>query len=83
MREFAAVIANHPINAGLVVTNTTSTPDARWFARERAKLLRLRDFEDLKRWIANDFASEHEWREFPPSIELAPGLVVKLNFSKN
>jgi hypothetical protein len=79
VREFAAVIASHPINAGLIVTNTTFTADARWFARERAKLLRLRDFEDIKRWIENDFGSEHEWREIPASIELAPGLVVELN----
>jgi Restriction endonuclease/Ribbon-helix-helix protein, copG family len=82
VREFAAVIANHPINAGLIVTNTSFTPDARWFAQERAKLLRLRDFEDIKRWIENDFASEQEWREIPASIELAPGLVVKLNRDK-
>ena len=78
VREFAAVIANHPINAGLIVTNTSFTPDARWFAQERAKLLRLREFEDIKRWIADDFTSDQEWREIPKSIELAPGLIVKL-----
>jgi hypothetical protein len=78
VREFAAVIANHSINAGLIVTNTSFTPDARWFAQERAKLLRLRGFEDIKRWIADDFASEREWREIPTSIELAPGLIVSL-----
>ncbi|MGZ5440832.1 MAG: restriction endonuclease [Thermoanaerobaculia bacterium] len=78
VREFAAVIANHPINAGLIVTNTSFTPDARWFAQERAKLLRLRGFEDIKRWIADDFASDQEWRDIPASIELAPGLIIKL-----
>lgn len=79
VREFAGVIASHPINAGLIVTNTTFTPDARWFAQQGAKLVRLREFDDIKRWIANDFASDHEWPEIPASIELAPGLVVQLS----
>jgi Restriction endonuclease len=78
VREFASVIANHPINAGLLVTNTSFTPDARWFAEERAKLLRLRDFDDMARWIRNDFSSEPSWREIPAEIELAPGFIVKI-----
>lgn len=82
VREFAAAIANQPISAGLIVTNTTFTPDVRWFAQERAKLLRLRELEDVKRWIRNDFASEHEWREIPSSIELAPGLILPIKLQR-
>lgn len=78
VREFAGAILSHPFNAGIVVTNTSFSPDARWFARERAKLVRLRDFSDIRRWIAGSFGDEAEWREIPRSIELCPGIVVKI-----
>jgi hypothetical protein len=78
VREFSATIANQCINAGIIVTNALFTADAHWFAREHAKLLRLRDFEDIKRWIYDDFTSNHEWREIPSSIVLAPGLRVEI-----
>lgn len=78
VREFAGAIAGHAFNAGLLVTNTTFSPDAKWFAREHAKLMKLRDFSDIRRWLLDDFNDEAEWREIPPSIELCPGVVVKL-----
>jgi restriction endonuclease Mrr len=78
VREFAAVLGGHPINAGLLITNTSFTPDAIWFAREKAKLLRLRDFEDIRRWLLNNFSDEEEWREIPKVIELCPGVVVNI-----
>lgn len=78
VREFAGTIAGHPINAGLLVTNTSFSPDAAWFAREHAKLLRLRDFEDIRRWLLNNFSDEEEWREIPASIELCPGVIIKI-----
>jgi hypothetical protein len=74
VRELAGTIANHPINAALLVTNTSFTPDAQWFARERAKLIRLRGFQDMKRWIAGEFEDSNEWREIPSSLELCPGV---------
>ena len=76
IRDFYGAISVHPINAGLVVTNTTFSPDAEWFARERAKLVRLRDFSDIRRWILNNFDDEAEWKELPKSIELCPGVIV-------
>lgn len=78
VREFAGTIAGHPIHAGLLVTNTSFSPDAEWFAREHAKLIRLRGFTDIKRWLLNNFDDEAEWREFPSSIELCPGVVVRI-----
>lgn len=77
VREFQGVIGSHPINAGLIVTNTSFTSDAKWFAREHAKLIRLRDFVDIRRWLFDEFGDE-EWRELPNSIELCPGVVVKI-----
>lgn len=78
VRDFAGVVAGHAFNAGLLVTNTSFTADARWFAQEKARLLRLRDFADLKRWLVSNFTDDAEWREIPRSIELCPGVVVKL-----
>jgi hypothetical protein len=78
VRDFAGVIAGHEFNAGIIVTNTSFSPDAQWFARERAKLLRLRDFTDIRRWMFNNFSDEAEWREIPKSIELSPGIIVKI-----
>jgi len=78
VREFAGIIASRPINAGVLVTNTSFSPDAEWFAREHAKLIRLRDFNDIRRWLFNDFGDEAEWREMPESIELCPGVTIKI-----
>src|ERR1044071_9413436 len=78
VQEFAAVLGSHPISAGLLVTNTSFTPSAEWFAREHAKLMRLRGFEDIRRWLAGNFTDEAEWREMPKSIEVAPGVVVPI-----
>jgi len=87
VREFAGSIAGHPFNAALLVTNTSFTPDAEWFAREHAKLVRLRGFTDIRRWLAENFADTEEWREFPETIEVCPGLVVpirpRLRVSRN
>ena len=65
---------------GLLVTNTEFTKDALWVARlERHRpFLRLRDFDDLKRWIQDDFTSDHDWREIPDEIHLAPGIVIRI-----
>jgi len=78
IRDFAGAIASHPFNAGLIVTNTSFTPDAEWFARERAKLIRLRDIEDIRRWLVNNFSDDQEWREMPTSLELCPGVIIKV-----
>jgi hypothetical protein len=78
VRDFAGAIAGHPIGAALLVTNTAFTPDAEWFAQERARLIRLRGLTDISRWVVNNFADESEWREIPLEIELCPGVVVKV-----
>jgi Restriction endonuclease len=78
VREFAGAISGHPFNAGIIVTNTSFSPDAQWYARERANLIRLREFQDIRRWMFNKFDDDAEWREMPSSIELCPGVVVKL-----
>ena len=73
-----------PFRLALLVTNTTFTGDARWVADQMANrgFLRLRDFDDLKRWIEDNFDSEKDWREIPDCITLAPGIVVKVPRSR-
>jgi Restriction endonuclease/XPA protein C-terminus len=63
---------------GLIVTNTSFTAHAKWFADHNKRLLRLRDIDDLCRWLRNDFVNEFEWREIPNQIELAPGVKITL-----
>jgi hypothetical protein len=64
----------------LLVTNTSFTKDAVWAATQErnASFLRLRDFNDLKRWLEDRFGDERDWREIPDRIELAPGVVVEI-----
>lgn len=78
VRDFSGAIAGTAFAAGLIVTNTDFSADALWFARERAKLIRLRGFVDIQRWLLNNFDDEMEWREIPKTIELSPGIVVNL-----
>lgn len=78
VRDFAGAIAGQPFGAGIIVTNTSFTADAEWFARERAKLIRLRDYHDVRRWLLGDFADDAEWREIPESIQLCPGVTIDL-----
>jgi transcriptional regulator with XRE-family HTH domain len=72
VRELDAVVRQHPFHAGLLVTNTSFTPTARWEAEQRRHLVRLRDFEALKRWIHGNFLDDAELREIPDFIEYAP-----------
>jgi hypothetical protein len=78
VRDLAGTIAGHPFNVGVLVTNTTFTPDAEWFAREKAQLLRLRGFTDVKRWLNGNFGDSEEWRELPETIEVCPGLLIPI-----
>lgn len=78
VRDFVGSLAGKPFAAGLIVTNTSFSPSAEWFARAQSGLVRLRTFKDICRWLANDFGDDEEWRELPSSIEVAPGVIVRL-----
>jgi restriction endonuclease Mrr len=78
VREFDAVIRNRQLNAGLLVSNTSFTPSASWEVQNHKHLIRLRDFEDLRRWIADNFVDQAEWREIPDPFEYAPGKFIRL-----
>jgi hypothetical protein len=80
IRDFLGAITSEGSNfhLGLVVTNTSFSADAKWFAKNNGNLIRLRDLNDLCRWMQNDFQNEHEWREIPNQIELAPGITIPI-----
>ncbi|MCX7047233.1 MAG: restriction endonuclease [Candidatus Sumerlaeota bacterium] len=78
IREMQGVLSAFPFSVGLLVTNTTFTPDARWAAENMQGLLRLKDIADLRRWIFDDFIEEYSLRDIPQQVEVCPGVVVFL-----
>lgn len=79
VRDLLGVVkSNFGFNAGVLITNTTFTPDAEWFAQENKTLLRLRDIEDIKKWLEDDYLDEYNLREMPNSIKVCPGLTLDL-----
>lgn len=74
-----SINSNHSLfHMGMIVTNTSFSPDAKWFAEKNKKLLRLRDLSDLQRWLKDDFNNEFDWQEIPTEIELTSGIRVQV-----
>lgn len=73
---------NSFFNLGVIITNTSFSPEAKWFAEQNKRLLRLRDLNDLKRWLKEDFNNEFDWREIPDEIELTDGLRIQIPKNK-
>lgn len=77
----AGVLQRHfgQFNLGMVVTNTAFTREAEWFVRKFELFLRLRNGEDVQRWVKGDFASMLERRDFPSSLQLMSKLMLQLD----
>jgi hypothetical protein len=78
VRELLGAVQSLPFTAGVLVTNTTFTPDAEWVAQQKPHLMHLRDIYDIRRWLENDFLDECDWRNFPDQIVVCPGVVISL-----
>jgi transcriptional regulator with XRE-family HTH domain len=78
INQLAGVLGRGPFSAGIIVTNTSFTPSARWVASQRPALVRLRDLTDLMRWLKNNFTDAAEWKDIPEEIEVCPGLTVTI-----
>lgn len=78
VRDFTGAMTAHRFSVGLVVTNTSFTPTAKWFAAKRAEILRLRDIRDVKRWVRGQFSDPEELRELPSEIEVCPGFRIQV-----
>lgn len=77
IRDLIGTVKTLPFHVGVLVTNTTFSPDAEWVAGQQPELIRLRDIEDIRRWLIDDFLDEYNWREIPEVIEVCPGVVVR------
>ncbi|PZO39968.1 MAG: hypothetical protein DCF17_12610 [Shackletoniella antarctica] len=80
VRDFHGLLTSRvsPFHMGMIVTNTSFTADAQWFADNNQNLLRLRDMKDISRWMKNDFMNEAEWREIPEKVELVSGVTIQI-----
>ena len=78
IRDFRGVLATHPFQFGVVITNTTFTADACWFAEQQQGLIRLRDGKALRKWIADEFVTNELWQTVPAKIELCPGVEIDI-----
>ncbi|MBI1278898.1 MAG: hypothetical protein GC179_12280 [Anaerolineaceae bacterium] len=77
IRELSGVISSRPnFSSGLVVTNTAFTKDAWEEKNSVTKNISLRDWQDLIRWIKNDFTGEHIFRELPEDIKFGSNIVI-------
>jgi restriction system protein len=79
VRDFAGAVMSQPVRGGVLVTNTNFTMDARWFAGQQRHIISLRDFDDLSRWIYDDFAAKEPLRDIPDVLELRPGVMVNMH----
>jgi hypothetical protein len=80
VRSMAGVLERHrgQFNLGMVVTNSSFTKDAKWFVQPIELFLRLRDGDDIQRWVKGQFNTDRQRREIPDQIKLARNLVVDL-----
>lgn len=81
VRDFRGAITSLPIDIGMIVTNTRFTPDAQWAAKQLPRLIRLRSIADLKLWLADEIDGSLILKDFPNTIEVAPGLVIPIPWS--
>lgn len=76
VQRMSGIVASHPIDVGLIVTNTRFTEVARWAADQAGKRIRLRDFTDVKRWLQNRFHDVDVYDELPRVVRVTPDLAV-------
>ena len=78
VRDFRGAITSLSVDIGMIVTNTDFTSTAEWTARQLPKLIRLRNLEDIKSWLANEIDESVVTRDLPESINVAPGLIIPI-----
>jgi len=82
VRDLLGTVKTLPFHVGVLVTNTTFRPDAAWMAKQQPTIIRLRDIQDIRRWLVNDFLDEYDWREVPAEIQVCPGVTIKIPKTK-
>jgi hypothetical protein len=78
VRELRGVLTSLPFDIGMIVTNTDFTPDAKWAAAQMPRIIRLHNREDIREWMSGEIKDSAIFREFPSSIEIAPGIKIPI-----
>jgi hypothetical protein len=80
VRDFLGTMKLHEgvFAMGLMVTNTTFTANAKWFAANSHSIIRLKDFHDLCKWMSGNFIPLDQWCDFPKRIEISKGIFVDI-----
>ncbi|QDT53662.1 Restriction endonuclease [Caulifigura coniformis] len=81
IRDFQGALGDE-FQVGIVVTNTGFSADAKWFAEHRSTILRLRDGDELQRWIRDDFTRGLQQFDAQRTIELCPGVSIDVPWFK-
>jgi HJR/Mrr/RecB family endonuclease len=77
VRSFVGAVQLHSLlSAGMMVTNTSFTPDAHWVAKHATKLVQLYGQSDLRSWIKGEFLRSVVWRDIPTRIQLGRGIEI-------
>jgi hypothetical protein len=79
VRAFSDVVRrNHLFHAGLLITNTSFTANARFVVEHTDLLVRLRDGKDLARWLQGSVIHSYDWREVPERLQVTPNKYVTI-----
>lgn len=75
VKDLQAVVAALPFHAGMIVTNTTFTPDAHWWASKQPGKVQLHDISSIRSWIDGRYELLQD-RNVPQILQLTPRLQV-------
>lgn len=75
IKDMEAVLSSLPFHAGMIVTNTSFTPDAEWWASKNPGKIQLHDASSVSHWIQRRFDVDR-LRNIPQQIQLTPRLKV-------
>lgn len=77
IKDMQAVLGSLPFHAGMIVTNTSFTPDAKWWASQSPGKLQLHDINSIRNWIAGRYEIDR-FKDIPSVIELTPQFQVEI-----
>ncbi len=75
VKNMQAVLTALPFHAGMIVTNTSFTPDAEWWASQSPGKIQLHDITSIRNWIEGRFDID-KFRNVPRRIRLTPQMEV-------
>lgn len=77
VKDLQSILAHLPFHAGMIVTNTEFTADARWWASQSPGKIQLHDISSIRNWVESRFAP-NAFQDIPRQIQLTPRLQVDI-----